>query len=335
MDEHLPLDYLATCDVKLDPRDAWCDMKRLSMPKYMPELPEGMALVGQYVLEVMGIASHNPMLLPVIDETPLYYRMTDMPDDYRITMIYPTYCSVETNMSKVIDVSRILYGSPSALAHAQDVDCHGIVYTRDIKGRPGIWATSRALYALHHRINWVRGKYLSWNYVYYVCHLKAMGGFEIGLPEFDEKRLNHGAMRDLFHDILKYGNIPWQSGSCKRRGKNTKTIADHMYTHLPPDRFQRIQTLIHQLAGHDPVECISHMDVMRRMFPCTMKCISRWRGWGTLLILGHLYGLSDPTIRRPSSLVLSDDADTWISSKDLVHKEYDLHDVYAMSPLMK
>lgn len=334
MDEHLPIDYMATCDVQLDPCNPWSGLTRLSMPKHMPDLPEGMAIVGQYVLEVMGIAKPNPIDMSVISEVPLYYRMAPIPSDYRICSVYTSHCVVETYMSKIIHVCRYVYESPSHLAHAQVVDCHGIIYTRDEEGKPGIWATARALYALHHRINWVRGRYLSWSYVYYVCHLKAMGGFEIGLPGFDERQLDRCAIHDVFQDILKYGGIPCQAGSCKH---HTKTIADRMYSHIPFGRLQHIQCLIHQLAGHGPAECVSHMDVMRKMFPGTMyNGAPHWREWGTLLILGHLYGLTDPSIHQPLSLVPSSDTDIWISSEHIpTHREFDMNAIYSASLIMK
>ena len=88
-----------------------------------------------------------------------------------------------------------LYTSPSEIVHGFDLDCVGILYDRK-----NLWCTRRAFYSLENKINWFDPSRSSPSYAYRLSKY-ALRGFNVGLPLFDESKIQDKKVQDIFNKI--------------------------------------------------------------------------------------------------------------------------------------
>ena len=101
-------------------------------------------------------------------------------------------------MNKTVQFILRLYKSPSEIVHGFDVDCVGILYDGT-----SLWATRRAVYSLHHKVNHFDPERSSPSYAYRLSKYQTRG-FSIQLPHFDLSLINQERLGTLWNIITEH-----------------------------------------------------------------------------------------------------------------------------------
>lgn len=324
--------------------DRWLGLTRFDIPRGLPEIPaKNMAMTGQALVESLDmvysianetqvdgiVPTRNPFHTLWRFETPTWCFIGD-PGDVEVIDVYEDHCDVKFGESYK-SIYRRIYKTPSELAYAQKVDCHGIIYTLDDQGVPGLWATKRAMDALIHRINWVDPKFMSQAYVHNLCKLKAFYGFKIGLPGFDKDLVDRRAIDAVFEAILEHGALGYHESSYA--GTQAEAVAK-MLKGMVPHLRKGIVPLVHAMAKMAPYGSITHLDVLRNMFPFALGRSELQHNLNTHLILGHLYGFYDPDIAPDHDFSPIKTSEPWIYNDEIHDSSLSLEDIYCGSHLL-